>query len=184
MNLNIWHDKGMTVKQYIDEMKVNREGLLTVYQGFQVPQADRTAWQSLRDQQLKMVVLTADWCGDAMLCMPVMIRIAEEAGISLRCLNRDDHLDLMDQYLTNGTSRSIPIFILLNEAGEEIAVWGPRAPQVQELVTEMRNALPPAEDPSFQEEQKKMYRGFKERLVQDEKLWDVVYNSMKDRLQA
>ena len=40
----------------------------------------------------------------------------------------------MDQYLTNGTARSIPIFIFIDEKGEEKAVWGPRAKEVQEIV--------------------------------------------------
>ena len=96
--------------------------------------------------------MTADWCGDAMLCVPILMRVAEAAGMELRFLIRDENLELMDQYLTNGKSRSIPIFIFIDADGKERAVWGPRAPEVQRLIEEMRASLPPKDDPQFEEE--------------------------------
>ena len=98
--------------------------------------------------------MTADWCGDAMLCVPILMRLAEAAGFELRFLIRDENLELMDQYLTNGKSRSIPIFIFIDADGEERAVWGPRAPEVQRLIEEMRASLPPKDDPQFEEKQR------------------------------
>ena len=68
--------------------------------------------------------------------------MAEVSQIELRFLNRDENLELMDQYLTNQTSRSIPIFIFIDEAGEEKRVWGPRAEEVQQLVMSLRSELP------------------------------------------
>ena len=49
-------------------------------------------------------------------------------------LLRDQNLELMDQYLTNGTSRAIPIFVFIDQNGNERAVWGPRAETVQHFV--------------------------------------------------
>ena len=54
---------------------------------------------------------------------PIIQRMAEVSQIELRFLIRDENLELMDQYLTNQTARSIPIFIFIDEAGEEKAVW-------------------------------------------------------------
>lgn len=71
-----------------------------------------------------------------------MKRISEVANIDMSLLIRDENLELMDQYLTNGTARAIPIFIFIDKDGNEQAVWGPRAPKVQELVTSMRATLP------------------------------------------
>jgi hypothetical protein len=37
----------------------------------------------------------------------------------------------------NGTARAIPIFIFIDKDGNEQAVFGPRAPKVQELVLDL-----------------------------------------------
>ncbi|PTX58865.1 thioredoxin-like protein [Melghirimyces profundicolus] len=181
MDLNGWFEKGWTGREYIDSMKVNREELLSVYERYSLPEEDRRYYESLRERNLRAVVLTADWCGDAMLCVPILMRIAEAAAIDMRYLNRDDHPELMDRYLTNGKSRSIPIFIFIAPDGKEVAVWGPRSPEVQRLVDEMRAALPSKEDPDFEEKQREMYRGFKTRLLEERQLWETVNRSVKKR---
>lgn len=182
MQLNDWFEKGMTAREYIDSMRVNREEMIGIYNHFSLSPEVRSFYEELREKRLRAVVLTADWCGDAMLCVPILMRVAEAAGIELRFLIRDENLELMDQYLTNGKSRSIPIFIFIDPAGEERAVWGPRAPEVQRLIGEMLAALPPKDDPRFEEKQREMYRSFKERLLKERSLWDAVEQSIRNRL--
>ncbi len=84
-----------------------------------------------------------------------MKRISEVANIEMSLLIRDENLELMDQYLTNGTARAIPIFIFIDKDGNEQAVWGPRAPKVQELVTSMRATLPEKRRSNIRRETKK-----------------------------
>ncbi|SFS89809.1 thioredoxin family protein [Marininema halotolerans] len=182
MSLETWFNKGMTAKEYIEGMKVNQEGLLAIHQQFELGEADRKFYRSLRAKELRGIVLTADWCGDAMLCVPILMRIAEEAEMDLRFLNRDDHLELMDQYLTNGKSRSIPIFIFIDQAGSEQAVWGPRAPEVQHLVEEVRSMMPDPEDAEFETKQKEIYRSFKQQIKTETIYWEAVNRSIQERL--
>ena len=40
----------------------------------------------------------------------------------------------MDQYLTNGKSRSIPKLVSFDKDGNELFQWGPRPKEAQELV--------------------------------------------------
>ncbi len=183
MTLNGWFKKGMTTQEYIDSMQVNREEMMGIYDRFPLPEEARPFYEGLREKGLRVIVLTADWCGDAMLCVPILMRLAEAAGFELRFLIRDENLELMDQYLTNGKSRSIPIFIFIDADGEERAVWGPRAPEVQTLIEEMRASLPPKDDPLFEEKQREMYRSFNRRLLEDRSLWDAVERSIRSRLQ-
>ncbi|WP_337031562.1 thioredoxin family protein [Paenibacillus illinoisensis] len=75
---------------------------------------DLSIWNEVVKRNLRRVVLTADWCRDAALNMPIVQKIAEHSIIELRFLNREE----MDQYLTNETSRAIPIFIFITESGE------------------------------------------------------------------
>jgi hypothetical protein len=77
-------------------------------------------------------VLTEPWCGDSAFLLPVIAEAAALSDqVSLRILLRDENLDLMDQYLTDG-SRSIPKLVAFSGAGEELFTWGPRpAPAAQ-----------------------------------------------------
>ena len=95
--------------------------------------------ETLDKLQKKMVwvVLTEGWCGDAAQIVPVIAEIARYSEkIKLHLLLRDEHPEVMDAYLTNG-SRSIPKLICL-EAGslKELGSWGPRPAAAQQMVVE------------------------------------------------
>lgn len=182
MTLNDWFEKGMTIEQYIDSMTVNKEGMEQIYKDFALSEDDRAFYETLQSKQWRVIALTADWCTDAMLCVAVMRHIAEAAGIDMRLLIRDENLELMDQYLTNGKSRSIPIFIFIDPKGNEQAVWGPRSEEVQRLVNDMRKNLASEDDPRFKEKQREMYATFKQRLISDSSLWQTVNQDIRERL--
>lgn len=90
--------------------------------------------------EMILVVLTEAWCGDACQNLTVLEKIEKVAfpKIELKLLLRDDNLEIMDQYLTNG-GRSIPIVIGLDKKSlKEIFVWGPRPKQAQELMEQLK----------------------------------------------
>jgi len=88
------------------------------------------------------IVITEMWCGDSAQCLPVIHALAElSPAIELRIFPRDENLELMDQYLTNG-SRSIPKLIAINTGtGEELFNWGPRPKAAQAVVDEVKATL-------------------------------------------
>ncbi|UKJ08747.1 thioredoxin family protein [Solitalea lacus] len=88
------------------------------------------------------LVLAEGWCGDAAQNIPLIKKIADlNENIEIRFLLRDQHLDLMDQYLTNG-GRSIPKLIRIDaETFEELGTWGPRPVQLQEKVVHLKNEI-------------------------------------------
>lgn len=86
------------------------------------------------DAGRRLLVLAEDWCGDASNTIPVLARLADSApGVELRILRRDEHPEVMDQYLTNG-ARSIPIVIVLDRDFGELGHWGPRPHALQSWV--------------------------------------------------
>lgn len=182
MELNAWFQKGLTAVEYIDVMKQNKEEMLTIYEKFSLSDEDRSKLEALRTQKLRGIVLTEDWCGDALLNNPILMRVAEAAGIELRFVLRDQNLELMDQYLTNGTSRAIPIFIFINEEGSEVAVWGPRAAEMQALVMERRAGLPDKDAADFQEKQMEVYKQLRVEYQSDSAIWQTVANSIIAKL--
>jgi hypothetical protein len=93
----------------------------------------------------RFLVIAEDWCGDASSTIPVIARFVQAVpGFELRIVKRDEHLDLMDQYLTNG-SRSIPIVIVLDEQFQELGHWGPRPSVLQSWVMANRLTTPKTE---------------------------------------
>jgi len=86
------------------------------------------------------IIITEAWCGDAANIVPVIFKIASETElIKMKLILRDENLEIMDKYLTNG-GRSIPKLICLNaDTMEEICVWGPRPKVLQGLITSMKS---------------------------------------------
>lgn len=90
----------------------------------------------------RLLVIAADWCGDASNTVPVLARLAELVpGMELRMLERDEFPEVMDRYLTNG-SRSIPIAIALDEQLHELGHWGPRPAALQAWVVANKAMIP------------------------------------------
>lgn len=99
------------------------------------------------DRPWHLLVLSADWCSDAVSIEPWLDALATSAPrLSLRLLDRDQHLDLMDQHLTNGRSRSIPVVLVLDDQGVERGWWGPRPRALQGwVISETAEAMPKEE---------------------------------------
>ncbi len=92
-----------------------------------------------------LLVLSEDWCGDSVNIVPIVAKLAESvSNMDMRILARDENLDIMDTHLT-GTSRSIPIVILLNQKYQECGWWGPRPRELQKWVMEKGMKLPKEE---------------------------------------
>lgn len=91
------------------------------------------------DQKISWLVLSESWCGDASPALPVMNKITEiNPNITLAIILRDENLDLMDQFLTNG-GRSIPKLIAFKEEkGSVVSTWGPRSAKATRLVEDYK----------------------------------------------
>jgi hypothetical protein len=114
-----------------------------VYRAARIPEwaLERAGALSAR----RLLVIAEDWCGDASNAVPVIAKLADQvATLELRVIQRDEYLEVMDHYLTNG-SRSIPIVIVLDADFRELGHWGPRPAELQAWVMENKERLPPPE---------------------------------------
>ena len=83
-----------------------------------------------------LLVITEGWCGDAAQIVPVIQRMVDIAPekFDLKLILRDENLEVMDQYLTNG-GRAIPVLLVLDENKNVILPkWGPRPSALQSLL--------------------------------------------------
>jgi len=122
-----------TFEGYLETVEKNRELWHAVHERVRVPEELVGAARALPGGW-KLVALSEDWCGDAVNTLPVVARLAEEAGWELRIMGRDANPDLMDAHLTNGRSRSIPVVIVYDVDFREIGWWGPRPGEIQDWV--------------------------------------------------
>ena len=113
------------------------------------------------------IVLTEHWCGDAAQILPVLSKIAEksEGKIELKLIYRDENLELMDEFLTNG-GRAIPKLIQLNDQLEIKNHWGPRPQSAQELVIHLKSN--PETASTYSEQLHKWYAQDKQLEIQKE----------------
>jgi len=99
--------------------------------------------EKARNVQRGMIwlIITEGWCGDAAQNIPVIEKIASESEkIETRYVLRDENLELMDRYLTNG-ARAIPKLIALDaETFEELGTWGARPAEAQELFVRLKES--------------------------------------------
>ncbi len=173
-----YFEQGLSMAEYMEQMKTNlKEGSFEIYHNFKIDENDELI-PLLKEKKPHILTITEDWCGDAMLNNPIMRKIAEAAGLDIRCVFRDEDTDLIDRYLTNG-GRAIPIYLFLNEEGQVIGKWGPRAPELQQLVVEERAKLPAKDNPTFEEKQKELYTTLQEKFVKDPQCAKWVYEDMK-----
>ncbi|KKI93709.1 thioredoxin [Bacillus sp. SA1-12] len=183
-NLLEWFKKGFTFEKYTNQMTINKEEMLSIYDRYTLNEDDVAFLEKLQDKQLKVIALTEDWCGDALVNNPILMKITEASNMEVRFLLRDQNLELMDQYLTNGTSRAIPIYIFIDQKGEEKAVWGPRAQKIQKIVDQERAALPANDAPDFKEKQMEMYGKFRNAYLNDESVWETISYSIITQLKG
>jgi hypothetical protein len=182
--LNEWFLQGMTQNEYIASMKRNKEEMIGVYNEYQLEDSYKASLQELQPAGLRALIITADWCGDAMVNLPIFMKIANEALIDSRYFIRDENLELMDKYLTNGKSRSIPIIVLIDKDGNEVVRWGPRAPEAQKLADELFGSLPPKGTPEFEEAFKKAIPNFQQNLTKNKELWAAIARDLVHTIKA
>jgi hypothetical protein len=137
--------QGMTFQQYLDQMGTNKETFVKFLSEIKVRPEDRQALDKL-GKKLRVMVITEDWCGDALYNVPVLAKLVEgNPNIEMRVFLRDKNPDLMDQYLNNGMYRSIPVFAFFDENMNEVARLLERPPKVTEQLEkkmlEVRRAM-------------------------------------------
>lgn len=132
---------GETFSDFLAKPRKYKELWDAIYKRASVPEAILARAQTLQ-QPWHLLVLSEDWCGDSINTLPLVARLTEALpAIDMRIIGRDSNPDLMNAHLT-GTSRSIPVIILLDGDYGERGWWGPRPRPLQEWVVKHGLALP------------------------------------------
>ena len=117
---------------------LNLSRMKRVFKTFQVN--NETGIQFSETPRQLWLLITELWCGDAAQIAPVLARLAAlSPTIEFRIIIRDEHLDIMDLFLTNG-GRAIPKLIGINPDTFEVNWhWGPRPKGAIDVVARCKN---------------------------------------------
>ena len=152
-------EQGMTTQQYIDQIKVNKDPFVAIYDAVQVPDEALGLFNGL-SEPLKLAVFTADWCGDAMSTTPVILKLADSTpNISLQVFNLDDGLELSNSILPEHRAGTVPIFVLMDQDMNQMVRFIETANTLVPDIDAMDAAIDEETAGMDEEEQRKAKRG-------------------------
>jgi hypothetical protein len=103
-----------------------------------------------------MLAITEGWCGDAAQIIPLLYHMTKTSDhLELQLVLRDEHPDLMNQFLTND-ARSIPKLIFLDPVSKTVlGDWGPRPAVAQKMTLDVK--YHPEPKPDYDAYQKELH---------------------------
>ena len=148
-------DEGFAYSDYIAQINVNKARFEEYYNGFQVTPEETVALRELSQRDggpTKMLVLGEDWCGDVVRGMPVLARLAEAGNLEMKVFPRDQHHDIMNEFLKNGEWMSIPTAVFYTKDHNYICHWIERPEVADREMVEIEEAIR-AENPEITDQE-------------------------------
>ena len=147
-------DEGFTYADYMAQVNVNKDRMDGFYENFKVTPENEASLKELAassDGPTKMLVLGEDWCGDVVRGLPVLARMAEAAGWDMRVFPRDQHHDIMNEFLKEGQWMSIPTAVFYTSDHRYILHWIERPEVAEKESKEIEEAIR-AENPGISDQ--------------------------------
>jgi hypothetical protein len=126
-------------EDYLEYAKMNLQRMRRLEKTTVLTERLKKAIENLKTP-LELIALTEGWCGDAAQNIPVFHAMTKlyPTKLKLHLLLRDENLEIMDRYLTDG-GRAIPKLIINHaETQEELSVWGPRPQACQQIMLHLK----------------------------------------------
>ena len=132
---------GFLWDDYMRNSEKNLERFHDNYDKFTLEEQD-AGFLAAVETPLKVLILAEDWCGDVVQSLPPIVRMLEGCpSIAYRIFRRDENLDIMDRYLTDG-SKAIPYLVFMDDGLNELARWGPRPEDCQAIMRDNKGSIP------------------------------------------
>ncbi len=132
---------GFLWEDYMQNSEKNLERFSENYEHMTLEAEDAGFFTSIATP-LKVLILAEDWCGDVVQSLPPIVRVLERSSsIEYRIFRRDENIDIMDRYLTDG-SKAIPYLVFMDAGLNEVARWGPRPEGCQSIMRDNKGKIP------------------------------------------
>lgn len=117
----------------LEHAKLNLSRMKRIGQQFQTDDESMALLKTQPDG-IKFLFIVEGWCGDAAQIVPALEKMLQARGWESRYILRDEHLEIMDMFLTNG-ARAIPAVVAIDAEGKVLSNhWGPRPALLKDLV--------------------------------------------------
>ncbi len=144
-NLQEAFENGLSFKEYLSGMQTLKRHMRQQYEALSLP-ADIVApfaEQVRRHGEVRILVLTEDYCPDSVLNLSTIARLAEATpGVTLRIVYREDYRPLADRYPTADGYNHIPTVLLFTPDGTELGVWHERPAAAHAFLAEYEASHP------------------------------------------
>lgn len=133
---DFWDD-ALDLETYIEEMTLNQSRFR---ENLRQTRLTDEELERFRGPLLRFLVLTEDFCSDSYQFIPPVGALAEALdNIEIRVLHRDQHKELADNYRRKDGYQAIPVFIILDAAGNEPGYLVERPERIsEEMASETR----------------------------------------------
>lgn len=151
--------RALSFASYLEKSDMNVPTMRENSEDTEIREEDREYFSRLAGRlpegSVTILAISESWCGDCVENVPVFAKVeAEFPFIDLAIVPRDQNLDIMDQFLTDG-KRTIPVFVFFDESGEEFGRFIERPPGAHKFMEEARRSLAGL---SPEEQKKGMYK--------------------------
>lgn len=105
---------GQSYAEYVASIERNQKRFEENYDGTTVSAEDIAAYKELMAKPngpAKLIVIGEDWCPDVFRGMPVFQKLAEATGLEIKVFKRDDHKDIIAEFMKDGEFESIPVAV-------------------------------------------------------------------------
>lgn len=119
--------------EILNYSKLNDRRMARLHKTLKIDENSQNYIRNISKNQTWLLI-TESWCGDAAQTIPVIHKVAEASDfIDLKLAYRDENMELMNQFLTNG-NQAIPKLIILDSNQQVLSDWGPRPKTATQMV--------------------------------------------------
>jgi hypothetical protein len=163
-------EEGISWQEWMQQIDRNQDKFQDNYDAMTLNPADVAAIKALMQKPngpAKVLALGEPWCPDVFRGMPVIAKLCEATGLRLKIFFRDQHLDIMNEFLYKGEFQSIPTLVFYTKEHEYLGHWIEKAKKAREeqpilgaITSKMRNPdISPEERQKYMEEYAAFQRG-------------------------
>ncbi len=129
---------GQSTEDHIKFTKLNEARLHRLDKTIQLTEDVNLNLNNMQKNYIWLVI-SESWCGDAAQILPIINKMADATNkIDLKIVLRDEKVDLMNLFLTNGT-KSIPKLIIIDKESETVINhFGPRPVGAKQLILDYK----------------------------------------------
>jgi hypothetical protein len=154
---------GMTWQQWMAHIQRNVPKFQYNYDETSISDKDAARLKAMTKRPngaANVLVLGEDWCPDVVRGLPVIVRIAEAAGLEARLFPRDDNLDIMSEFLNHGEHQSIPVAVFYTADHGYIAHWIERPAKAEAELGEIQKLFEGLDREKDSQEMRRRYNEF------------------------